>query len=80
MEKNFIETDNFKKVDEKCIQWVKYYDECLVVSEKKKNGKIKNHKICKTISRKSYEKMMDIVFENDEKVRKESYKFIPVKI
>lgn len=67
-----ITTDDNKVINEKCIRWVKYYGDYLLISEKKKYGKIKNHKVCKFVSRGSYLKLMDIVFENDECVRKES--------
>jgi len=55
----YLKTDDNKIINEKCIRWVKKMNECLEVCIKS-DGCIlgsNTHKICKSNSNDSYEKL-----------------------
>ena len=56
----YIKTDDNKIINEKCIQWVEKFNECLQVCTKLTGCNTKlgdTHKICKLNSLDSYNKL-----------------------
>ena len=59
MNQSFIQTDDNKIINERCIVWVKKMNECLEVCTKITGCEVRNgtHQICKLNSPSSYAKL-----------------------
>ena len=55
---SFLQTDENKIINEKCIRWVKKMEECLYICTKSDGCSINNtHKICKNMNETNYNKI-----------------------